>query len=302
MLDTVFRSGAITITAVEQDKDMEKRLRNGFKKLHMKKYFVAKTSITNNAFLRPVYTEIVAHLSLKPLLNALQNAQSLGIIGGEVIARWIELLPVGSLSSKDIYSLMTTKSWSDAARFATTPNSLLSRIAYKNPDVNPHPLPFINLDRRTAGYVNNGGAVEKKELSLVNSRRLRAANVDVAVLSVNKYDYAEARYNPRNMDMLKLLDQMEQIHRSQIVGELLLRLLESHGNRVGTQEDQNLSDAMVYSIDLEDLQRLASADDKQVWLINGNPAVAKLVHAVIKGEYVNCLVTTSQLAEELLRL
>lgn len=301
-LEMVIRSGVITLVDVERDTHMESALARHFHSQSLVKCFVARTPLHSHNFLRPLYTEFVAHLALQPLLEELHQARSFGIGAGDVIARWVELLPVGNLTNKNIYSLMTTKSWSDVSRFTTTPNSLLSRIAYKNPDLIPHPLPFINAERRNAQHLDKAGPYEHDELKLVRDRRTRASNVEVALISVTHSQYDHSLHTTRTEEMLALTNAMSSSDREKIQGELLLRLIDKDGHRVGSATDQAKNNELVYSIELEDLKGMVSSGEKQVWLLNGDPQLAGGVRAAIKGGYVNCIVTTSALVKRLLEL
>lgn len=298
ILTAVLRTGVITITNVEHDMEIEQMLQKNYQLKHC---HIVKTTGQYRAFLRPLHTELVAYLARQPILHELQHIQSLGISGGSTIGRWIEGLPFGSLKNIDVYALLSVKNWR-SRQIATSADVLLSHLVYKNPEVATYNMPFLNKDRREPEHLEKAGSEEQEELRLARERLVRAANVDVALVSAGDAQRDHVRFEPsvRSTEFLAAFAEMREEYRTQIVGDILLRFVDKYGNRVGTEADIKMNEAWVTSIKLEDLQKMVTGErQRQVWLLISDPAKANLVNAVLTGQYVNCLVTTSEMARRM---
>ena len=81
-------------------------------------------------------------------------------------------------------------------------------------------------------------------------------------------------------------------------GDVLLRLLDSDGQRVGSVADQEANDAFVYSIELDDLRKIAQRG--QVWVLAARQEKAGIVAGMLRAGLANCLVIEDTTARALL--
>jgi len=123
---------------------------------------------------------------------------------------------------------------------------------------------------------------KKEELEYITSTRRKATYVQAAFFSVGTphFDYMTTAAEAVNLELVELMAQLTEYDRISCQGDILLRLLDKSGNRVGSEIDQQMNGALVYSIHLNDLRIMVSAK-KQVWVLSESRQKAKMIRAVM---------------------
>jgi len=286
-------SHSIRVANVERDQQREQRL---YEKFGLRACIVAKLDglPTDPVIDGIVRTEAIAYLSATAAIQQLEGVSSVGLLGGGIMSRFVDLVQPVSPKLKNItwVSLMATAGI--IAPIGMTANSVIERMVYTQPGAIGYRLPYITPSRRTDDHFKSAQGQEREDLEHARSVLWRAQNVDAAFMGVG----ALMNLTPEAVPLFKALQQLSADERQRVKGDILLRLVDEDGERVGTAEDQAYNDTFVYSIDFDDLRSLAAKSI--IWVVAGEVQKASVIRGALKAQLVNSLVIEPTVADELL--
>lgn len=294
-------SGSVKIVDVERDHDRERRLINRYGLLQC---FVARMDdLPNEGVDEPIRSEAVAFLAAKYCLPFMGGVNSVGFSGGAPVSRFFDLIPPYSPEVTGITwsALLSTERYPSMIPMANTANGILSNLLFKHPHTRGFIMPFINIERRSQEYMDRASGNERAELEHANYVKRAASQVHLAFLSVGSpdYDYFVLERGYFFPEFSRIFHRLSAQDKAACKGDLLLRLLDENGKRIGTPEDQKHNDGLVYSIELDDLKSMVQSR-KQVWVLASRLQKAGIVQAVLASGLVNCLAIDNRIADKLL--
>jgi DNA-binding transcriptional regulator LsrR (DeoR family) len=284
LLKMALFSRTIQLCDVERDELLEKQIHQSWKVSAL----VANTSFPTGAVIdETIRTEVVAFLAAQNI-SSLPYQCSLGLTGGSTIGRFVDLLPPASpnLSGIKWVSLLTTPQKSAANPLAA--NSIIERAVYSQPGAIGFKLPFVDVPYRHS----------KEAQHFLNPAR----HVEVAFLSVGspEYNYTMSDTHQGSSDLTDVLEAMAPEHRGCCVGDVLLSLIDSHGQRVGSSKDIDDNDAAVFSIGLDGLQQIVRSHGT-VWILAARQGKADVVRGAITAKLANALILDQSVATAMLQ-
>ncbi|MEN6621832.1 MAG: hypothetical protein ABFD50_09820 [Smithella sp.] len=251
----------------------------------------------------PIRSEAVAFLAARYCLPNIRGLDSIGMSGGQPVARFFDLLPpyCQDVSGITWLSLLATQRHLCVAPMGGSANGIISRLLYNQPHTKGFALPFINFSRRDLEHYRTSTGTEKDELDFAKTTLRKAAYVQAVFLCVGTpgVDYRTTATEILNPELVELFTQLSDHDRELCQGDLLLYLLDGIGNRIGSENQKQMNDALVYSIGLNDLQNMVKSK-KQVWVLSESRQKAKMIKAILRAGMVNCLVIENGIADELL--
>ncbi|MBN1315206.1 MAG: helix-turn-helix domain-containing protein [Anaerolineales bacterium] len=294
-------SGSVKIVNVERDHDREQRLINKYGLLQC---LVARLDdLPDGGVDEPIRNESVAFLAAKFCLPLMDKVSTVGFSGGAPVARFFDLLPAYSPEVTGITwsALLATERYPNMVPMANTANGIVSSLLFKHPHTRGFLMPFINLERRSQEYLEHATGHERAELEHANYVKRAASQVHLAFLSVGSpdYDYFIMERGYFYPEFSRVYHRLSASDKESCVGDLLLRLLDKHGNRIGSPEDQQLNDGLVYSIDLDDLRSMVQSR-KQVWVLASRLQKSRIIQSLLATGLANCTVIDNRIADELL--
>ncbi len=132
----------------------------------------------------------------------------------------------------------------------------------------------------------------------------QAKTVSGAFISVGtpeyKYETSDAHLGlPHLWSVFSAMNQTDQQH---CVGDLLLNLVDEHGNPCGSDANQSANTALVYSIGLETLRQIAKSGSVWVLAARARKGKARVIKGALEAELINSIVVDATIAHELLEL
>ncbi|MBN1313288.1 MAG: helix-turn-helix domain-containing protein [Anaerolineae bacterium] len=292
LLRAIFVRGTIRIVDVKTDPVREEQVQNEFPAV--KKCIVAKLDKIpiHRAIDASIRNEAVSFLAAQDADQSLHQVSSCGIVGGAVISRWVDLLPS---RFERVRWISMVKTAGIEAPSGNTANALVGRLAYTQGSPIALQMPFVDINRRQSSYRAEAKGYERIELLNAIDVLGYARDVEVVFMSVGcKDNYRTGSQHP----LTGVLREMTVEHQNRVVGDILLRLIDENGEPVGTKEDQVRNDAIVHSINLEELRAIAKRGD--VWILAGQSSKAACIRAALEAELANSLVIDSSVADALL--
>ena len=303
LLRLALLSRAVELVDVPRHDGLETRLKEKYGLRHC---LVAKLDgLASNPILNTtIRKEAVAFLAAQHCVDLISHVSSIGFSGGAPIYRFVELLrpALPELTGKEYWSLLNTKRQRSIATWGTAANSVVTRMLRNQPGANGNLMPYLNPMRRTNEHFQASSGVEREELEHARFVKRMAAMVEVAFVTVGtpKADHLDRQAQKAIPEMGQVLnDQLAPEEMSSCVGDVLLRLLDKDGNRVGSERAQAANDEFVYSIELDDLRGICKRE--MVWVLAASPEKAPVIRALIASGMANCLVIDNTIAEALLR-
>lgn len=301
-INAAFQARGVELLHVERDHKREHALKEKYNLIHC---FVARLDNLPQDGIAdvPIRSEAVAFLAAKLCVPLIRGFDSVGMTGGQPVVRFFDLIPPFSQDLTGITwrSLLATRRQLSMAPMGGAANGIVSRLLYSQPHTRGHTMPFVNLHRRSPEYHRAASGEEREELDYASTDRRTAAYVQAAFLAVGSpdFDYRTAGIEAVNPEMMRFYDQLNSEMKGRCQGDLLLRLLDSAGEPVGSTEERQANEALVYSIDLEDLAQMVKTK-KQVWILSEVHQKAGIIRAVLKRGLANCLVIENRIADALL--
>lgn len=247
-----------------------------------------------------IRAEAVAFLSARDAIYSALRAQHVGITGGTPIYRFIDLLLPATDRLKGIHwwSLLSTYDLNTGgAPVGTTANDTIARLAYSQPSVTCHPLPFIHAKWRSPTQRRQATEPERDEIRFVELMLEGARQVETAFISVGSPDY-EFRQVDATLRIPALRDVYENLPSDEqaiCVGDVLLRAVDGAGQMLGEAEAY---DRFVYSVSHDDLRQIVSRGG-MVWILAERPSKAAVVRAALEARMANALVIDRLIAEQI---
>ena len=300
LLKLALFSGAIQIVDVETDDDRRDRLKIAFAD-NLRECIVAKLDIPSDQVIdSTIRTEAVAFLAARDTLESIRYAKSVGLVGGTTIARFVDLVPPASPGLNGITWLSLLAAKTSVIPIGASANSVVSKMVYNQPGAHGYLMPFINAQRRASDHIKHATRDEIEELENAHFVLDLAQNVELAYVSVGaretNYRTHDAHLSLPELNLV--LGQMPKDVQSRCVGDVLLTLIDSEGNRLGTEEDWHKNDAFVCTIGLEGLKNITTYG--LVWVLASSSKKADVVRAVLTAGLVNSLVIEDTIADALL--
>ncbi|MEJ5312211.1 MAG: sugar-binding domain-containing protein [Anaerolineae bacterium] len=304
LLKQALYTAHIQLLGVRRDEERENRLRQKYGSL--KYCFVAGLDglPSSRVVDSTIRAEAVARLAVDEWLKILNEARpalprSIGITGGTVMARFVELLPFAHplLSKMEWLSLLATKEYLRVALAGTSANNLIGRLLYRQPLAVGFGLPFVNLDRRE---MRPNRAEERWELNYARDILSRARKVDVAFVTVGtrEVDYLREQALLGLVSLATIFEEMSEQEQENCVGDVLLRLLDRDGKEIGGERIKEDIRKLVYSIELDDLRQIAQRGE--VFVLCERAEKSNVIAALVNRGLVNALVIDSATADRLL--
>lgn len=295
-------SGVIQLVDVTRDEALEHELYQAFSP-QLRLCFVANTKYKVDHLLdATVRTEAVAFLAAREALAFLPAQGTVGLTGGSTISRFIDFLPPASPAFRGISWVPLLVPKEQATRTGLSANSVITRLMYKQPGATAYRLSFVDAPRRGQAYLArakaNEQAVLERSLAILNTAR--EASVAFVSVGTPEFDYKTTDAHLGLPELARLLRKLPDARRRACVGDILLRLVDGEGNRLGNSTEQAANDALVYSISLEDLRRIATYGT--VWALSARSKKAAVLKAGLVSKTINSLVIDTSVAEALLRL
>lgn len=295
-------SGVIQFLDVARDYGLEEKLRAAYP-AQLRRCFVADTKYKIDHLLdATLRTEAVAFLAAREVESFLPSQGAVGLTGGSTISRFVDLLPPASpaLRGLSLVPLLVPKE--QETRTGLSANSVITRLMYKQPGATAFRLSYVDPSRRERAYWLSADANERAVLERLDAVLRTARSASVAFVSVGtpEFDYRTSDAYLGLPDLGRLLGAMPDETRRACVGDLLLRLVDADGHRLGDHDEQTANDALVHSISLEDLRQIAIYGT--VWALSARSTKAAVLRAALLSKTVNSLVIDSSVAEALLRL
>ena len=162
-------------------------------------------------------------------------------------------------------------------------------------------MPFQNVARRSysSGELPD---VERQEIQDAESFLVLAKGVDSAFVTVGSPDTNFDRNEVALglSEIRALYERLSAEEKRRCAGDLLLRLLDSRGQPIGNEDIRRANESFVYSIGLDDLKSVTHRG--HVWVMAERKQKARIVDAVLKAGYANCVIGDTALAQTLLRI
>ncbi|MCA0457111.1 MAG: helix-turn-helix domain-containing protein [Chloroflexi bacterium] len=297
-------STAIQLSDVERNGDKEKKLLNLFRP-NLRKCIVAKTTLVADQLIdSTIRTEAVAFLAARDALSSLPNIGDVGLTGGNTIARFVDLLPPASPDLRGItwVPILVTREQERMERTALSANSVITRLLYNQPGAKGFRLPFLEVHRRSSEYLANASDDEKGYIGAVHEVIDRARKVSVAFLSIGTPEY-EWQITDAHMGLPPLnhiFQNLSPEEKEECVGDVLLTLVDKHGKRLGSQTSRQENDKLVYSIELNHLQKVARFGTVWVLAARSQPGKANVIRGALQEGLINSLVIDTTVADMLL--
>ncbi len=296
LIRNVLMSGIIRVVDVERDQALEEQL--GERYNNLKECIVAKLDIPADSIIdHTIRTEAIAFLAARDSSREIQGVSSVGLAGGGIVSRWVDLVQpiLPKLAGVRWISLVGTAGIEVPP--GNTANAVVGRLAHMQPGISGYRMPFVNADRRRDEYFQKAQNLELDELKDARKVLWYAQNVEAVLMSVGSPETNYSVPTPEH-PLARVLQQMPAKERDKCVGDILLRLIDKDGQRVGTPKDKDNNDAIVYSIGLDDLSRISKRG--LVWIVAGHAQKSACIHAALRSGLANCLVVESTVAETLL--
>lgn len=294
---------AIELTNIERDLEREDHLKRKYHLLHC---FVAKLDglVDDGIVDDAIRSEAVAFLAIRCCLPLIRGFEQIGMTGGIPIARFFDLIPPYSNDVAGVTwrAMLATERHLSIGSLDESANGIVSRLLYSQPHSRGFTMPFINQRRRDHEYYRASQGAEKEEIEYASSMRRNASYAQAVFLSIGspEHDYASPATESVNPDLVTIYNRLTEEDKSLCKGDLLLRLLDSNGNRVGSIADQQQNDALVYSIELNQLKQMVKVK-KQVWVFSEVRQKANILRAILSSGFANSLVVENGIADELLQ-
>jgi DNA-binding transcriptional regulator LsrR (DeoR family) len=295
-------AGIIEFVDVASDPKLEEELLKAYGS-RLRRCFVANTEYEIDPLLdTTVRTEAVAFLAAREAVKYLPDNGTAGVTGGSTISRFVDLLPPGSPALRGLSWVPLLVAKEHDTRTGLSANSVITRLLYKQPGATAHRLSFVDAPRRERNYLMNATGYERSVLERSQWVLRFAQKVNVAFVSVGtpEYDYQTTDAHLGLPDLADILHTMPEEQRQACVGDILLRLVDGDGHRLGSEADQVANEAMVYSIGLDDLRRIATYGT--VWALSARSSKAAVLRAALLSNTINSLVIDASVAKEMLRL
>jgi DNA-binding transcriptional regulator LsrR (DeoR family)/DNA-binding XRE family transcriptional regulator len=302
LLQMAFLTGAIQLTKIPHQKSLEAELHNRFPILtacHVAHLPSLHSDVLIDSVVR---REIVAAFAAQECIKAIEHVSSVGITGGSPISRFVDLIPPDTpeLRGKKWWALLATER--HLATIGLSANSCVARMLYSQPNNTGFLMPYLNRVRRNPPYASSAPDDERQEIERAQKVRNAAAYVDMAFVTVGtqEVDYQRLESHMTMPEFQDLLGQMSPKDHGRCVGDVLLRPLDENGRRIGNQNIHEANDAFVYSIELDELRRIAQRG--QVWVLAARHEKAKILAALLRAGLANCLVIDNTTAKALLQV
>lgn len=299
-------SSAFDIVAVETVPEIEQQLLEKYAAQGLKKCYVAKMTLRKPLWVEDtLVTEVVAFLAARAVLQAIEEVAlerlTIGFSGGLIVNRLVELFPPAHpmLTKQKYVPLLSTP---PHRRFQVLPllaNSIVCRMASRQLGSEGAELPFLEVHQRASEY-QAGSEIERKTLLVASQVVANATAANMAILSVGKRrdDFRARPHQLGFPSFQEVTEHMRQAERDAYVGDVLLYLVDKSGQRVGTTEDRERNDMLVYSVGLHGLMQIARRG--LVWILAASPKKSAVIHAALTAGYCNALVMDSHTALALL--
>ncbi|MBW2410394.1 MAG: helix-turn-helix domain-containing protein [Deltaproteobacteria bacterium] len=303
-INAALLSKGIEVIHVERDLRREEALKQKYNLLHC---VVAKLDDLplDGIVDVPIKSEAVAFLTVKYCTPLLRGLERVGFTGGYPLARFLNLIPPyhPDLTGISWYSFLATQRHLSVAPMSGSANGLINQLLYRQPHTKGFTMPFINIERRGIEYYKKAKGEEKIELDYANQIKRTAAYVQTGFIAVGdpQTDYQMAEIEAVNPKLSKLFHNLSEQDKNRCKGDLLLRFLDENGNAVGSDDEQYENEAMVFSIELDDLRRMVK-NQQNVWILSNKSKKAQIINAVLISKFANCLVIENQTADQLLSL
>ncbi|MBN1315202.1 MAG: helix-turn-helix domain-containing protein [Anaerolineales bacterium] len=300
-INAALLSGSICLIDVKRDEKRENYLKNKYQLLQCIVSKLDDLPAGGNVD-EPIRAEAVAFLAAKYCLPFLGGVRSVGFSGGAPIARFFDLIPPFSPEVTGIKwsPLLATERYPTMAPLSNTANGILSQLYYSQPNTVGFVMPFINIERRSDEYFAKSDGHERSELEQARFVKRTASQVNTVFLSVGSpdSDYAFMETGFSFPEFTKAFHGMSDPDKKSCVGDVFLRFLDKDGNRIGSRDDQLKNDAIVYSIELEDLKNMVQSR-KLVWVLAARRQKAKIIRALLVSGLANSIVIDNTLADQL---
>lgn len=300
-INAALLSGSISLLDVKRDEDRESYLKTKYDLLQC---IVSRLDDlpTGGNVDEPIRAEAVAFLAAKYCLPFFGGVRSAGFTGGAPIARFFDLIPPFSPEVTGIKwsPLLATGRYPSMAPLSNTANGILSQLYYSQPNTMGFVMPFINIERRSDEYYERSTGYERSELEQARYIKRTASQVNTVFLSVGSpdSDYAFMERGFSFPEFTKAFHGLSDPDKKSCVGDIFLRFLDKDGNRVGSRDDQLQNDAIVYSVELEDLKEMVRSR-KLVWVLAARRQKAKIIRALLVSGMANSVVIDDTIADEL---
>jgi len=187
------------------------------------------------------------------------------------------------------------------APIGSTANGLISRLVYAQPQTTGYRMPFINMSRRSDDYysLTEKATPEVEELQTARDVLTRAKNVQTVFMSVGSKSNYRLSGTHRNV-LATIYGSLPNEIKQLCCGDILLRLIDKEGNRISDKVHQDQNDAVVYSIELDDLREIVNGGG-EVFIVADKEEKADCIHAALMSGLANCLVINSDIASKLLQ-
>jgi DNA-binding transcriptional regulator LsrR (DeoR family)/transcriptional regulator with XRE-family HTH domain len=298
-LRLAFLSGKLQLLDIKEDEVRQQKLKD---KYGLKNCYVAKLDAlpTDNQGVidSVIRTEAIAYLCAKNVQTILAGAKKVGLVGGGIMGRFVDLVTPGSLSNKVFFSLLKEKTnqYPDGA----TANGVVSRMV-QTQTATGYLMPFIDSARRLETYFSDN-EIEQEELSGSRFTRDEAALVDVAFMSVGSTSTSikTNRGGEATTDLRKIYRKLSPSQKEACRGDILRFLVDGMGNRVGSDALIKENDALIYSITFDELRAITANANKSVWIVAGRKSKSEVIRGAITSGLANCLVVENLIADELI--
>ncbi len=305
LLRKALLSGAVRLTDVTLDKEKMRQLTNQYKG-KLQKCFVTKLnlhpSMKSLRLSNVINVEATAFTAAHRAINQLtREVQSVGVVGGAVMSRCIDMLPFDSPSLRHVSWNSMLSTAGGGAPVGSTSNGLISRLVYAQPQSKGYRMPFINMSRRSDDYYSLTAKAthEVEELQTARDVLTRAKNVQTVFMSVgSKSNYTLPR-DPGHV-LATIYSSLPNEIKQLCCGDILLRLIDKEANRISDKVHQDQNDAVVYSIELDDLREIVNRGG-EVWIVADKEEKADCIHAALSSGLANCLAINSDIASKLLQ-
>ena len=284
-----------------EDQLMRKYAVHGLKRCH-----VADIRFYNPLWVEDtLVVEVVAFLAAKATMLALEEVArqrlTIGFSGGSILQRFVEHLPPAHplLTKHKYVPLISTRTHRRSEVVPMLANDVISRLVYNQPGSEGLGLPFLEMYQRDDDY-RAASEIERKTIYIASQVLEQAKLAEMAFLSVGKRNQ-DFRSYPHQLGFpafAEVTEHMATKDRNAYIGDILLYLVDKGGQRVGTAEDRERNDQLVFSIGLDGLTQIAQRG--LVWILAASPKKNQIIHAAITAGYCNALVIDSETAKALL--
>lgn len=304
-LRAVFTNGAVKLLNVPRDCEREQKLSAAYKN-RLRSVLVADLRHEHDLALDSAFrTESVAWLASKHITNTLPPAGNVGLTGGHLMSRFVDLVPPFHQQVAGMTWVPLIATNPAHGTIPTSSNTLAARLAHNQPHTSLITFPYLLPAFRSPGQVQ---ADEQAQIDFLNyASRVQeiSRNLDCVITTPG-----EPSFNPKHLDFavglgtMKLSDLLRQTspeERQRCAGVVLLYLVDDHGQRWGSEKLQRINDMSFTSIQLDDLRNLVS-QGKPIWFLMDKPQKARSIHASLSSGMGNCLITDAASADALLKL